>query len=178
MKRSSLRAFGIAFFLIGAIIVIGEKMELPFFANENGADLEEITKLEKELSSAKKQITTLEETIAKQKSSEEVNSEQKTATETETKTGTESTSTTTDEKKKDEKDEVVTETLYIYDGLSLSDIAQKLKDLEIINNSVEMELFLAQKDYAKFIQIGQFKLNSDMSVEEIANIITGKDKDN
>ena len=174
MKRSSLRAFGIAFFLIGAIIVIGEKMELPFFANENGADLEEFTKLEKELSSAKKQITTLEETIAKQKSSQEVNSEQTTSTETETKVEAEPTSNDEDK----QKEQVVTETLYIYDGLSLSDIAQKLKDLEIINNSVEMELFLAQKDYAKFIQIGQFKLNSDMSVEEIANIITGKDKDN
>lgn len=174
MKRSSLRAFGIAFFLIGAIIVIGEKMELPFFANENGADLEEFTKLEKELSSAKKQITTLEETIAKQESSQEVNSEQTTSTETETKVEAEPTSNDEDK----QKEQVVTETLYIYDGLSLSDIAQKLKDLEIINNSVEMELFLAQKDYAKFIQIGQFKLNSDMSVEEIANIITGKDKDN
>ena len=37
-----------------------------------------------------------------------------------------------------------------------------------------MELFLAKPEYAKYIQIGQFDLNSSMTIEEIANIITGK----
>ncbi len=37
-----------------------------------------------------------------------------------------------------------------------------------------MELYLAKPEYAKYIQIGQFELNSSMTIEEIAKIITGK----
>ncbi|MED3762914.1 hypothetical protein [Ureibacillus terrenus] len=44
----------------------------------------------------------------------------------------------------------------------------------IIQNAVEMELFLAQPEYARSIQIGQYEVNSSMSVDEIANLITGK----
>lgn len=160
MKKSSFRAFGTAFFLIGAIMVIGEKFQLPFLSTESSSDQEEMTKLEQQLSAAKKQITILEETIETESVSNELELE----------SDNEQSNVHT---KKDT--DVSTKTLYIYDGLTLSDIAQKLKDLGIIKNSVEMELFLAQKDYAKSIQIGQFELNSNMTVEEIANIITGKE---
>jgi len=44
----------------------------------------------------------------------------------------------------------------------------------IIKNAVEMELFLAQPEYARSIQIGQYQVNSSMSIEEIANLITRK----
>ena len=40
--------------------------------------------------------------------------------------------------------------------------------------AVEMELFLAQPEYARSIQIGQYQVNSSMSIEEIANLITRK----
>lgn len=157
MKRSSLRAFGFAFFLIGALLTINSKVNIPYISSESeNVDQykENITKLEHQLDEANKQISLL-------KQNEQSN--------TQSQTDIHST--------KEMNDDVVTGTLYIYRGLTPADVAQKLKDLGVINNSVEMELFLAQPEYAKSLQKGQFELNSLMSVEEIAAIITGKQQE-
>jgi len=53
-------------------------------------------------------------------------------------------------------------------------VAQKLEDGGIITNSVEMELLLANPKYARSLQIGSYEVNSSMTLEEIANLITGK----
>ncbi|UZM98338.1 hypothetical protein OL548_27075 [Lysinibacillus sp. MHQ-1] len=51
---------------------------------------------------------------------------------------------------------------------------KKLEDGGIISNSVEMELLLANAKYARSLQIGSYEVNSSMSLEEIAKLITGK----
>lgn len=160
MKRSSLRSFGIACFIIGMVMTMTNKFNIPFLSSDDVSNeeqyKEQITQLEHQLEEAKEQITVLEQ------------KEQTTSQKRET---TNENATIKNEKT---DEEVVSGTLYIYSGLTVAEVAQKLKDMGIIHNSVELELFLAQPEYAKSIQKGQFELNSSMSIEEIANIITGK----
>lgn len=160
MKRSSLRSFGIACFIIGMVMVIANQFNLPFLSSKDSSNEEQykdqITQLEHQLEEAKEQITLLEQ-------------KEQTAPQ---KIETTDDKTTSEEEVPEE--EVISGTLYIYSGLTVAEVAQKLKDMGIIHNSVELELFLAQPEYAKSIQKGQFELNSSMSIEEIANIITGK----
>lgn len=164
MKKSSLRAFGIACFLIGALITVSDKVKIPLITSDKAENVnqykEKISQLEKQLEEANNQISSLEQNkIQPENTNEEITTE------------VQSQAEATDQ---DANSSVVTDTLYVYSGLTPADVAQKLKDLGIINNSVEMELFLAQPEYATSIQKGQFKLNSSMTIEEIANIITGK----
>lgn len=168
MKKSSLRAFGIACFVIGLVITFSERFNLPIASsNETGHEEQytsKIAQLEQQLKDANEQLAQKEQSEqTEQPTNEEATEDAKPAEE----------KTTEVEKT---AAGIVTETLYIYGGLKPAEVAQKLKDLGIIKNSVEMELFLAQPEYATTLQKGQFKLNSSMSIEEIANIITGKSK--
>ena len=175
MKKSSLRAFGIACFVIGLLITFADKVYLPFISSADTKAAEQykskITQLEQQLRDANEQISVLEQAEQINQPSEELVSEDNSSDEDNT--DSERTEATTESEK---KAEVVTDTLYIYTGLTPAEVAQKLKDMKIIKNSVEMELFLAQPEYATTIQKGQFELNSSMSIEEIANIISGKSR--
>lgn len=165
MKRSSLRGFGIACLLIG-ILYTGMNKFLPNTeaqSEETIADYEEkISELEEELKEAKEQILLLEKSNLVEEPEE---SETNPVTE---EPPVEATS--------EENDEVVEGVLYIYSGLTPYEVSKKLEDMGIIQNAVEMELFLAQPQYSRSIQKGQFEVNSSMTVEEIANLITGKTK--
>ncbi|QCR32857.1 endolytic transglycosylase MltG [Lysinibacillus sp. SGAir0095] len=171
MKKSALRAFGLACFIIGLLLTFSEKISIPFISSTDTKTEEQyntkIYQLEQQLKAANEQIASLEQKDQPEQSSNEVVSEDKPSnadTNKSEETVTEPVTTYQE----------VLDTLYIYAGLTPAEVAQKLKDMKIINNSVEMELFLAQPEYATSIQKGQFELNSSMSIEEIANIITGK----
>lgn len=164
MKKSSLRAFGIACFLIGALLTTIDQFNgnIPFMSTSNDDKTIEqykktITKLEKELNATKKQVTALEENQS-------------------TKTTKVNDSKLKTSKGENNSQDVVSGTLYIYSGITPYEVGKKLEDLGIVKNGVEMELYLAKPEYAQSIQIGQFELNSSMSIEEIAKIITGKKK--
>lgn len=162
MKRTFFRAFGIACFLIGALLYVVDRYDLPItIATSDQTDQKEAEKLKNQLEDANKLIEELQSKL------EDKNENEKETTEVET---------STEETKED--DEVVKGTLYIYSGLSIQDVAKKLKEMGIVKNSVEMELFLAQPEYSRSLQIGQYELDSSMSIEEIANIITGKKNEN
>jgi hypothetical protein len=169
MKKSSIRAFGIACFLIGALLTVSNQLHLPLGIKTDSEKSEkqykdELLNLEQQLKEAKDQIKLLEQNKQTEEPKVETSSESKSEDTTEQ-------AATVEEQP---KDEVVTGTLYIYSGLTPSEVAQKIKDLGIIDNSIEMELFLAQREYARSLQKGQYELNSSMSIEEIANTITGK----
>lgn len=158
MKRSSLRGFGMACILIGSLYAGLEYFGLTDATSENVQKYEEkIAKLEAQLKDAKEQIKELEK--------------QQTANETQESVAK---NPSAEESSSNGQEEVTEGILYIYSGLTPYEIAKKLKDMGIIKNSTEMELFLAQPEYARSIQKGQYRVNSAMSVEEIANLITGK----
>ncbi|SOC36234.1 MltG/YceG/YrrL family protein [Ureibacillus acetophenoni] len=165
MSRSSIRAFGIACFLIGASMLLINKFGEAESESFNQTEYEQkITKLEQQLENANEQISLLEQT-------KELNNTNK-----ETSTNSQVEPSKTEKKLEETKpsSNIIEATLHIYSGLTAYDIGKKLEDLGIVKNGLEMELYLAKPEYAKTIQIGQFDLNSSMSIEEIANIITGK----
>lgn len=165
MKRTFFRAFGIACFLIGMLIFFIDRYDFPISLsnseNTTKNQQDEVDKLKKQLKDANKQIEKLQKQLKDDEKKDEASK---------------TTDDTTDTAKDSEQDTVVKGTLYIYSGLSIFDVAKKLKEMGIIENSVEMELFLAQPEYSRSLQIGQYELDSSMSIEEIANIITGKEK--
>ena len=116
----------------------------------------------KKLDQANKEIALLKEQ-AKQPSKE-----------TNQKTDTPKTTTKENQKSADAPAKDTTMSLQIYSGITPYIVAQKLEDGGIIDNSVEMELLLANPKYARSLQIGSYEVNSSMSLEEIAKLITGK----
>ncbi|MEB2282891.1 hypothetical protein LAV73_23520 [Lysinibacillus xylanilyticus] len=163
MKMSAIRAFGIALFLVGALLALAARFDLniglPTKASQNTDNVEE---LQKKLDQANKEIALLKEQ-AKQPSKE-----------TNQKTDTPKTTTKENQKSADAPAKDTTMSLQIYSGITPYIVAQKLEDGSIIDNSVEMELLLANPKYARSLQIGSYEVNSSMSLEEIAKLITGK----
>lgn len=163
MNKSSIRAFGIALFLVGALLAIAVRFDfnigLPPKASTNTEHVEE---LQKKLEQANKEIALLKEQ-AKQAPKE--NNQKTDAPETKAEDNHKPADTPTN---------ATTMTLQIYSGITPYIVAQKLEDGRIIENSVEMELLLANPKYSRSLQIGSYDVNSSMSLEEIAKLITGK----
>ncbi len=159
MNRKSIRAFGFACFLIGTSFILMDKYKITDTTTNQLEYERKITDLEQQLKKANEQIVTLKQEKNKTSIDDTKNLSKEVETETEIQN----------------HDEVVHTTLHIYTGLTAYEIGKKLEDLGIVNNGLEMELFLAKPENAKSIQIGQFELDSTMTIEEIANIITGKE---
>ncbi|WP_342472602.1 hypothetical protein MHH70_03885 [Metasolibacillus sp. FSL H7-0170] len=165
--KTFLRGFGIALFLVGALLVVGKQLQLPMLSNTTTNDDKKeqaahIQKLEQQLANANAQITELQQTIAAQEQAEkEVNN---------------STAKKNDvaNEEEDKVDSIVSGTVYIYEGVSIYDIGKQVEDLGILTNGRELELFLSKREYSRSIQKGQFELNSSMTIEQMARILTGK----
>lgn len=163
MNKTSVRSFGLAIFLVGAIISIADRFDvnigLPTVASSTETDVEVLQqKLEaanKEINALKKQVT---QQVSSDKQSEEIVHEE----------------ATKDNTDKSTPKDAITMTLQIYSGITPYIVAQKLEDGGVISNSVEMELLLANAKYARSLQIGTYEVNSSMSLDEIAKLITGK----
>lgn len=158
MNKSAIRAFGIAIFLVGALLALASRFDvnigLPMKDSSNPQQVEE---LQMKLAKANKEIASLKEQLKPVHTTEE-NSSPKASDPSAEKTNT----------------DVTMMTLQIYSGITPYIVAQKLEDGGIITNSVEMELLLANAKYARSLQIGSYEVNSSMTLEEIAKLITGK----
>ncbi|MGE7090769.1 hypothetical protein ACQKII_04785 [Lysinibacillus sp. NPDC048646] len=163
MNNSAIRAFGIALFLIGALLALADRFDvnigLPTVTSSTDKDVEA---LQKKLANAKKELASLKEQATQQAAAKNTQDdhtpEETNEVDTETDVPTDAT----------------TMTLQIYSGITPYIVAQKLEDGGIIPNSVEMELLLANAKYARSLQIGAYEVNASMSLEEIAKLITGK----
>ena len=62
--------------------------------------------------------------------------------------------------------------LHIQSGMTSRDISISLEQAGIIQNKQDFEDYLTAQDLSGKIQIGQYELNSSMSLKEIAAIIT------
>lgn len=167
MNNSSIRAFGIAIFLIGALLALADRFDINIGLSTAASSSEkEITELQKKLDAANKEIASLkkqlpEKSSAKSESTDEGLTDNKAEIKEQTKDSAES-------------GDVKKMTLQIYSGVTPYVVAQKLEDGGIISNSVEIELLLANSKYSRSLQIGAYEVNSSMSIEEIAKLITGK----
>lgn len=77
-----------------------------------------------------------------------------------------------DEDKEDEKEDIEKYTLNIKDGMPSSDIGNLLEENNIIDDGSEFNFFLIDEGYDEGVQLGKFKVTSDMDFEEIAETIT------
>ena len=167
MKRS-LRAFGIGVFLVGAALTLYDEFLAP-------STDDQIELLEQQLEDSEKKAKHLQDQLnelvpadveaketSKDKEAEKVTEQNADATSKHSK------------KQPDVQVDVITGTIYVYDNVTLYDIGKQAEDLGIIENGRELELFLYKPEYARSIQKGQFELNSNMSIEEMALILTGK----
>ncbi|GGJ47820.1 hypothetical protein [Virgibacillus salexigens] len=76
------------------------------------------------------------------------------------------------EKDQAEEDKPKTYTLHIEEGMASSDISSSLEENEIIDDSSEFNDYMEENDYSLRVQLGEFEVNSDMSLYEIAEAIT------
>lgn len=68
--------------------------------------------------------------------------------------------------------QVINYTLDIMPGTNTLAVAKELKENKIIEDEDAFHFYLASNDLSKRIQIGTYELNSSMSIEEIAKLIT------
>ena len=156
--KSSMRAFGIGVFLAGATVAIFDQFAPTDVAKEQKASKLQIEQYEAKIAELEKQLQTTEA------SEEEV---KKSATD----------STDTEQTTEDAEDHVISATIYIYENMPLYSIGQQIEDEGIISNGRELELYLSKPEFARSIQKGAFDLSSDMTIEQIAKILTGKKND-
>lgn len=164
MNASSIRAFGIALFLIGAMLSLAQRFDFNIgLATNTASSDKEVVALQKKLEVANKEIALLKEQL-----SEKATTEPKSVDENK------NDSTSNDNELTNKSGDAKTMTLQVYNGITPYVVAQKLEEGDIISNSVEMELLLANPKYSRSLQIGSYEVNSSMTNEEIANLITGK----
>lgn len=78
------------------------------------------------------------------------------------------------DKKKDDKkkDKVIKAKFTTKDGVVTQDIADILVEKKIIDDRQKFLDYLEDNDYSPYIQVGTFEVNSDMSMKELAEVIT------
>ncbi|MEG0384199.1 MAG: hypothetical protein RR642_05535 [Solibacillus sp.] len=154
--KTSFRAFGIGLFIAGASFTVYEK----FGPNDATQD---VSQYEEQLEAYEQQIAKLEKQL---KAGNESNVASKEPKNNAPKTDQPNSSS-------DDQD-VITRTIYIYENMSLYDIGQQLEAEQIVKNGREIELYLSKPEFSRSIQKGAFELHADMTVDQIAKILTGK----
>lgn len=77
-----------------------------------------------------------------------------------------------DEDKKDEKEKSKSVTIEVKEGFVSEDIGKVLKEQGIIKDVDKFAKYMEDNGYSSKIQIGKFKVNSDMSSKELAEKLT------
>ena len=155
--KQSIRAFGIGLFIAGALFTfLGSKLDDTAKSEDVSSYKEQIKELEQQLTAA----TTVEAdnvpANTKPKDNKTVASPADTVV--------------TNESDSD----IITGTVYVYEGMSLYDIGKQVEDIGVVENGREVELYLSKPEYSRSIQKGVFDLHSDMTIEEISKTLTGK----
>lgn len=76
------------------------------------------------------------------------------------------------EKKEDKQPETSSYTLQIKPGMLTPEITELLEENKIIDDAAKFNRYLEEHEYSPKIQIGNFKLTSDMDYYQIAETIT------
>ncbi len=75
-------------------------------------------------------------------------------------------------KKEDKKDEIIKAKFTTKDGVVTQEVADILVDEKIIDDRQKFVEYLDDNDYSSYLQVGTFEVTSDMSMKEIAEVIT------
>jgi hypothetical protein len=164
MMKSIVRTLGAAFILTGVSLYF---IQTPETSNNNSPNdaalLEKISSLEKELSTTKAQLASLQtDTLLPDSEVEEIEDVLEDQEE----------STAAPETEEDESDSIQSMVLVIERGMASPTIVNALVKAGIIENQFLFEQYLIESGLNKKIQIGEYNLDSTMDFETIAKIIT------
>ncbi len=169
--KHKIKYLGIGLFIASLCFSLGERSELPFIESTNNSSAKHY---EEEIASLNKTIATLKDDVKllENENNDSSNIHGNSAETDSTDLSSDISSTAADSSNSTAA--VVTGSIYIYESVTLYDIGRQAEDLNIIDNGRELELYLAKPEYSRSIQKGVFQLNSDMTLEEMAKILTGK----
>lgn len=145
------------------IISRAEKLGMVFEENDTASDGDALNESDRK--------TDVPDTTAEPDATDEsaLIDESTTAQQT-TDTTTEETTTTTTASQED----YVTATITVVGGMGSEEVALLLEDAGIIESAADFDSFLNQNGYSTRIEIGTFEVNSQMTYEEIADILSTK----
>lgn len=85
-------------------------------------------------------------------------------------------STTSIDSKESQSQEAASEdimTLEVSEDSTIEGIGQALLDEEMIEDTKAFQDFMMQNDYHESLQVGEYQINSDMTLKDIAQVISG-----
>lgn len=154
--NKTIRNIGIGLFLAGAAFQIEELVEKEDITSTSTITNDAYEQAQQELKDVKKQLAELQLDLH-------------TAQQVQTDATEESAETETAVV---QNSAVASTTLSIQVGMTSSEISAKLQDAGIILNKVDMDNYLSDQGLAGRIQLGDYELNSSMSLKQIAETIT------
>lgn len=169
MSKPALRYLALGF-LVSAIILAGYRSFLyqPQVVDSSESDTAPLT--QDELTYKEKYETLLAETELAQLESGYVDESENTESAASDEAAQESSESDTEESQEDSED-VATATVVINQGDPSSTAARQLQEQGIIEDSAEFDEFLESNNLSNLVRPGSFTVNSDMSFQEIADIL-------
>lgn len=144
------------------IISRAEKLGMVFEENDTASDSDAREESDKKTDAA---VITAEPDVTDEPASVDVSTTaQQTADAT-----TEETATTAAS-----QEDYVTATITVIGGMGSEEVALLLEDAGIVESAAAFDSFLNQNGYSTRIEIGTFEVNSQMTYEEIADILSTK----
>jgi cell division protein YceG involved in septum cleavage len=163
---------GIATGILLATIVLGITFLLGGYSNNTKE--KELIEIEQNITEADVQAYLEEQNLVTLTKDEYDQLSQPQETENEKDKASEETkdSEDTEEAKENQEDIVVQANLTIKSGMSTGEVADYLKEVKIIKDANKLIDYLEDNDLVTSVKAGTYKVNSDMSISEIAKTIT------
>lgn len=191
MNKQTLRSLGLGFLLsailAGTFAIFGQgNMPIPgitvnslFKTNtDNDAELaqyrDEVSQLQEEKSTLESEKAKLNESVSAltKQLNESTSSESSTARSNEASNRSTNEESSSNENSSSSDEPAITETFSIQDGEVSSDIAQRLQQEGFIENATELQELISYWGLDSMIVAGDYQLTSDMSIHQIAELIT------
>lgn len=154
--NKTIQNIGIGLLLAGAAFQIEELVEKESISSTATTTDEAYKQAQQELTEVKKQLAELQLDLNAAQQVQTVAPKETAVTETTEEQAPTATSMT----------------LSIEVGMTSSEISEKLADAGIILNKVDMDNYLSDQGLAGRVQVGNYELNSSMSIKQIAETIT------
>lgn len=154
--NKTIRNIGIGLFLAGAAFQIEELVEKESISSTATTTDEAYKQAQQELTEVKKQLAELQLDLNAAQQVQTVAPKETAETET----------------PEEQAPTAASMTLSIEVGMTSSEISEKLADAGIILNKVDMDNYLSDQGLAGRVQVGNYELNSSMSLKQIAETIT------
>src|SRR5690625_1658818 len=178
MKRT-IRAFSLGLFVAGIMMVVTFLFSGDNAASKKNAEDLPLDEMIEVMKNEGYRVVTEEEYITlsladgnEQESQAEKDNNEEESSEKESDESSDGKDKEDKNDEEEEKDSVKEYTLHIKDGMPSSDIGNLLEENDIIEDSSKFNKYLEDEGYHKGVQLGKFKVKSDMSFKELAKAIT------